>query len=1148
MANDDPLYRRVGAAKRLYRSEADAEAGLPGFWSGWLAGTESANDPIALSAAWLDAAGCLLFLPEAPASPAAFEQDLITYLASFPAGFKPRLLWLYNPHSPSASWRSADLSITGTGVDTKTAKSQSFPFEDYSLRVGAGTPITLDTSTGGTASFRFGHGIEFLAPQSRATPSAPRLPMAGPDLGVHCGEINLAGTGSNDTLQALGAMLRYARLQPNGVITESVDLPLLKQGGTALALAVALDPLAPLFALRTRLRFLPAAQGAAGTLTSAWITTLGRSISLTPATMPPAGLDVARLVFAATPRNLSSPHLGSKYHLAPSGAFAMTIEPPPGRAKAGPMTADADRLMLGLAGTEYLEIPAGQPVYAVFIPGQPALLKPGGDPANGPLDGAATTAYASFVVDTTRSSDAAATTGIEWFAQPQSAPLYAAGSSATVLDFKPVLAGHLPSLTAALTGSGLTSLPVGAFIGVDPRMLERARTIEIAGLAPKRRAQMGVPVQSDFTADAPVRSVTPPGLVADVNSDSYQSVVVANLPASATPEVRFTSVSPAFQAALQSNQLFFVIADPVALGTQTALDVELSGWRFKLGPANWRSDPDTRTYLLFKFAGRSLEALAADPSTWGWQDAGKTPGGTLADTSQGLARIFAAAKAAPAGSPYRRFYDEVVASTVWSGVLFLNTAIDVGLLDPQLGFITAGVVLDRFYAHHVGFSLTPYQLENKVIKLGQTAAFALVDYQDRRDLTTTKTIAFDYKTLALTAQFANAALTGFSAEVELLANRLFGTELTKLQPERGNNLVLAGSFHTVDGAPAYAFELVGTNVFATASGALASIEVASVALQTESVDAAAGTQVTRFTASGNLTLAENLEFDLFGYGPAFDGSGDGHLRFGNLAVRMSSRRDGSGEKTFAAQEGELSFDLANSEARPQSLIAKFPLTLTSFIAVASGDKAPTPDKLGYVSIAAPIDQAVLTAPWYGFSYTLQLGTLGALAGSAGLTIQLLTAWMPASDDAEAGIYLGLRFPGLSDLGIQLPLQGVLSLGFRSFEMQRYDVSSGVYGYLLRLRRLALSFLGFSVPPGNTDVVLFGNPQTGAEGPLGWYAAYAKDLPPKKKPPADSALLVDEDAANQLADTLGARTTNALRSGPRSEILRLRRRRSGQHLA
>lgn len=1143
MANDDPLYRRVSATKRLFRSEADAEAGLPGFWSGWLAGAADANDPIALSAAWPDASGCLVFLPKAPAAPATFEQDLIDYIASFPAGFKPRLLWLFNPELPRASWKSADLSVTGTGVDTKTAKTQSFLFEDYSLRIGAGTPITLDTPAGGIAAFLFGKGIEFLAPQARATPSTPRLPMAGADFGVHCGEIALAGTGSNDTLQALGAMLRYARLQPNGVVTESVDLPLLKQDGTALDLAAALDPLAPLFAPRTRLRFLPAAQGTTGTLTSAWLTTLGRGVNLTPATSPPPGLDPAQLVFAATPRNLSAPNLGSKYHLAPSGAFAMTIEPAPNRSVAD--TADPDRLMLGLAGTEYLALPPGQSVFAVFIAGQPALLKPGGDPVKGPMDGAATTAYASFVVDSTGSADAAGAIGIEWFAQPQSAPLYAAGSSATVLDFKAVLAGRLPPLTAALTGSGLTALPVGAFIGVDPRMLERARSIEIAGLAPKRRAQMGVPVQSDFTADAAVRAVTPPGLVADVNADSYQSVVVANLPASQTPEVRFTSVSPAFQAALQSNQLFFVVADPAALGTQTALDVELSGWRFKLGPANWRLDPDTRTYLLFKFAGRSLEALAADPSTWGWQEAGKTPGGTLADTSQGLARIFAAAKAAPAGSPYRRFYDDVVASTVWSGVLFLNAAIDVGQLDPQLGFITAGVVLDRFYAHHVGFSLTPYQLKDQAIELGQTAAFALVDYQDRRDLTTTKTIAFDYKTLALTAQFANAALTGFSAEVELLANRLFGTELTKLQPERGNNLVLAGSFHTVDGAPAYAFELVGKNVYATASGALASIEVASVALQTESVNAAAGTQVTRFTASGNLALTENLDFDLFGYGPAFDGTGEGHLRFGNLAVRMYSRRDGSGDKTFAAQESALSFDLANSEARPQSLIAKFPLTLTSFIAVAPADKAPTPDKLGYVSIAAPIDQTVLAAPWYGFSYTLQLGTLGALAGSAGLTIQLLTAWMPASDDAEAGIYLGLKFPGLSDLGIQLPLQGVLSLGFRSFEMQRYLVSTGIYGYLLRLRRLALSFLGFSVPPGNTDVVLFGNPQTGAEGPLGWYAAYAKDLPPKK-PPTGTALIADETAASQLADTLRARTTNALRTGPRSEVLRLRRRRSGQH--
>jgi hypothetical protein len=50
--------------------------------------------------------------------------------------------------------------------------------------------------------------------------------------------------------------------------------------------------------------------------------------------------------------------------------------------------------------------------------------------------------------------------------------------------------------------------------------------------------------------------------------------------------------------------------------------------------------------------------------------------------------------------------------------------------------------------------------------------------------------------------------------------------------------------------------------------------------------------------------------------------------------------------------------------------------------------------------------------------------------------------------------------------------------------------------MLRLRRFALSFLGFSFPPGNVDLVLFGDPGGAGGKTLGWYAAYAQER--KKK--------------------------------------------------
>ncbi len=52
-------------------------------------------------------------------------------------------------------------------------------------------------------------------------------------------------------------------------------------------------------------------------------------------------------------------------------------------------------------------------------------------------------------------------------------------------------------------------------------------------------------------------------------------------------------------------------------------------------------------------------------------------------------------------------------------------------------------------------------------------------------------------------------------------------------------------------------------------------------------------------------------------------------------------------------------------------------------------------------------------------------------------------------------------------------------------------------YLLRLKNFALQLLTISFPPGQNEIVLFGDPSGGRSGQLGWYAAYAKKDDKKK---------------------------------------------------
>jgi hypothetical protein len=77
---------------------------------------------------------------------------------------------------------------------------------------------------------------------------------------------------------------------------------------------------------------------------------------------------------------------------------------------------------------------------------------------------------------------------------------------------------------------------------------------------------------------------------------------------------------------------------------------------------------------------------------------------------------------------------------------------------------------------------------------------------------------------------------------------------------------------------------------------------------------------------------------------------------------------------------------------------------------------------------------------------------------------------------------------------------VLKLGFKSFIFSTY-LQMGKRAYLLKLSRFALSVLGFSFPPGNLDISLFGGPQGRSSGQLGWLAAYTD---PGAEPGGDKA--------------------------------------------
>ena len=806
----------------------------------------------------------------------------------------------------------------------------------------------------------------------------------------------------------------------------------------------------------------------------------------------------------------------------------------PSAAPNAPPPAPAAPLLDGFATTAYATVvpatpgPAGLPYYAQ--PKQAPLYTGGGTIGTGFLQFAELPAGAL----------SAWSSGGDPPATLPAAPFAGAASVQADLAHRIENAALAPLRRAGVPVQARPSAPPGgAQTAVTPQGLlvevtgDRISSVVIANMPRTPQAELdftsvGDELQAALLANELFFVVADPGVFMDDSSVRYRLDARGLLLAAAAgvPQTVIDALKPIVDVVFPDETEFEDRVKPVA-GTwyETLrkiagfLKAELSGWTFQLSPRSWRTQEDgAPTMMLAKFCGRSLEKLVAEPAAWAWPEAGALPNGGRAATRDALMGIFEAARERasdpnlPVDDPYAAFYRQIVSDASWNGFLFLNAPVSIAELPRELQFVTAGIEPERFFAHHVGFNATPIDTTGGEISLRETAAFGLIDYQDPVDLVLPGTVPFAFKTLAVTARFANAAIAGFSARVELMTNELFGSELTKIDPTHGNNLVLAGSYQVQAGTPSYAFVLEGQNLYATVGAMLASVDVTGVRLLTAAVAGAAETVTTTFVLAGNLRFAEPVDFDPYCYGPETlpDGSSvDGWLRFDGVAVTMEFPLADPSTQTFAEKLTGISFDLANSKARSRSLVANFPLTLTGLVAApntAEPGQPPQgqkPEDMDYASVAAKLRQTPLQPPWFGLVYTLDLGSLGALSGSRPLTLTLLAGWGIGTSEEDMPAYLGLKLPGGRGTSIQWPLQGVLKLGFRSFQFDAADTLTG-RAYQLRLRRFGLSLLGLSFPPGNVDVVLFGDPTGSASKVLGWYAAYAKDDPKKPRQEAVAA--------------------------------------------
>lgn len=1075
----------------------------------FLPSKDTSEQEIAFSDSWKNDnyRGIYFFLGDTVSDQKTFVGNVKSYIGTDTV----RFLWIKNPNDPGNEWSADQLRVDQNPQSNTGVISQVSPmsFRNYSLVIGGDCTVQLNAADDG-----------FTITKAQNTNNI----YFETDAGVYSiyteGEEVVISFNPNEEGCFQFSLLLHDRSEGNPVsdidkldagcrffvddtqypgyhYLQSLRYPILDLQNGPITIYGNLDPVTPLDHDRSYFAFLkPSSQGSG--IMSYYRTVYGEPIILTP--VPSASLQGPQLVFsvrpivhpAATLQNSQSQYTADPFYLTLRGAFKITV----GKPSIGADGAPVHRIMCGTSGVEYIGLMSENDYLIHFFPDQPAYaphfihakdsLSVNTSPENNQvLADLATTSWAYV-------TPAKAEPSPIYYAQPEDSLLYEAEitalTSAQLIKYLEVPASTLPDKIGSDSVKGFPMVP---YSGVDPDFVEDFRQLELQVLNPCRRKRI-----YDITKDTAPQSgdqdctgVTPQGLVAhfDASLAAWEGLTLATFTDEGTQkQLQLQNIADQFKAALLSNQLFLVIsdADKFKEYCKEPFELTIRDWNFDLSPDTWPLHKGHETIMIIKYSNTSIEELVQNSDAWFWPEAA-TPG-----TQQALINIIAEAKENVKTDPDFETFVEAVTHDTWNGILFLNCDVPLSELPPQLEGIAAGIDPQKFYAHHVGIGITPTYSDDAGIHQKDTSLFGLIHYNDPGNLSY-KNKDYDFKVLSLKILFKNSAIANFSCLIELMINKLFGENSTLQDSQIGNNLILNGVYqksHDKKGVDSYLFIQEGPNHFKLDSHVLDYVETTKAQFITLYNPKEDNTVRTKFILWGNLQF-KKLPLDVFSFGNEYDGKGNiiekGELWFSNLAVDMNFDRTNPQSRTFTFDAESVAFDMAGSTARKNSLFSHFPLKVAGMLQASQG---VTPGDVGVIPVESPLDQSDLRFPWYALNFGLELGTLGDLAGDAGFVVTLAACWAPS--EKEYKTYLGIKLPNLKSANSLIPLEGVINLSIGSIELV-IDEEEDKIEYMLKFKTIALKLLGYSFPPGQVDLFLFGNPDGSDRETLGWYAAYLK---------------------------------------------------------
>lgn len=833
--------------------------------------------------------------------------------------------------------------------------------------------------------------------------------------------------------------------------------------------------------------------------------------------------------------------VGSKEHAwytVPNGNFRISI------AENDTKYLDASsqmRILCGLSGTEtvsvspvstrsagdFISFKAGQPAYVPQFPIIKVKNKVGENTSVKELNDSFHTAWVGFVKAPSSKAP------VVYHLQPQGNAMFSDQQTDTseesniFLDFYPGNSGTLNDLAQTvyfpMAAYGIKTLMPKKVLATDfeTQILIPMRKIE-SDRALKRqiesRAVLRNQYQSENRSLSLTNSVTSQGFCIQIQEETNtwekmqlasNRFVKSDGTLSPIYSLEFQNLGATLQTAFQTEQLFLVVSSNVndVLGIFVN-EMQLEEWPFILDilkPVATRSNKGQyENVLIFKYCDGSLIDRVRNIQYWtSPEEFNDTSCNGLPNLSSWLSGYIeeGISKYEEQGdNDFYKFWN-IATNPNWKGIIALKVNISLTTFPAELQGLLAGIDLENFYAHHFGIDASVVKAPKNAVEMSPSSSmFALINYEDtvfkqygtrvdtyKENAPINTYVDYDFRVLLLKIVFSNSKIVNFNSYIAFTVNRLFGEKV--MADNRGNLLILDGTYENQNGVPSYTFGVVGNNLMKLDSKIIQEVQVIKTGFVTSvSQNEKNGGKVeSAFSFSGYISFYPLAGFDLFSFGNEMNISGNEQgLAFSNLKVSLDFPLSTPTEQTYAFDISKISLDLGASYIRKGSLYRHFPLQLTGIV---WGTKNDIPTSRGFLNVELPSlqQQQATSDAWYGLVFKLDMGTLGALASNAGFNVQLIASWNIGGMGAAAY----LKLPGVNPQAPALSLQGILRLNINTVQI---SIADDKVSYLLKLNNISLKFLSLSFPTkGQVGFFLFGNPaeKEAPSGSLGWYGGYKK---------------------------------------------------------